>query len=305
MSIRTVLILLLAVVFGLSAALGVNLLMRKPEPEKPVTVPVVVASKNVPRFGTLDISQVRIRELPADMVPAGAISEIEEVADERDPRVALDGLVRDEIILEGKLSAKGKGRGMAMAVPKGMRAFTISTTTLASGVAGFILPGSRVDVLLTVTRTGGQNDPTGGGQTSTLLQDVAILAVDQLVKAPTDNRVDPKELRSVTLLVTPQQAAKLDLGQNKGILHLTLRNPDDHAAAATRPATLADLGLYEEPPKKEGKELEGKEQPEKVAAPAVAALAPIVPPARIRVMRGTLEGGGVLFEQIDPARGER
>ena len=304
MSIRTVLILLLALVFGLAAALGVNLLMRKPEPEKPEIVPVVVASTNVPRFGTLTADQLKIRELPSDMVPSGAFSRIEDVVDPENPRAVFSGLVRDEIVLEGKLSAKGKGRGMATAVRHGMRAFTISTTTLASGVAGFILPGSKVDVLLTVTRTGGQNDPTGGGQTSTLLQNVEILAVDQLVKPPNENRVDPKELRSVTLLVTPQQAAKLDLGQNKGVLHLTLRNPEDDAPAATRPATLADLGLYEEPPNREAKDKEGKE-PEKVAAPAVAALAPIVPPARIRVMRGALEGGGVLFEQIDPARGER
>jgi pilus assembly protein CpaB len=304
MSIRTVLILLLALVFGLSAALGVNFLMRKPEPEKPEIVPVVVASTNVPRFGTLTADQLKIRELPSDMVPSGAFSRIEDVVDPENPRAVFSGLVRDEIVLEGKLSAKGKGRGMATAVRHGMRAFTISTTTLASGVAGFILPGSKVDVLLTVTRTGGQNDPTGGGQTSTLLQNVEILAVDQLVKPPNENRVDPKELRSVTLLVTPQQAAKLDLGQNKGILHLTLRNPEDDSQAATRPATLADLGLYEEPPNREAKDKEGKE-PEKVAAPAVAALAPIVPPARIRVMRGALEGGGVLFEQIDPARGER
>src|SRR5262249_6360669 len=178
--------------------------------------------------------------------------------------------------------------------------FTISTTTHASGVAGFIIPHSRVDVLLTVTRTGGQTDPTGGGQTSTLIQDVEILAVDQLVKAPADNRVDPKELRSVTLLVTPQQAAKLDLGQNKGILHLALRNPEDHVPAGTRPATLADLGLYEEPPKQEA-----RKEPEKVAAAAPAPLLPSPPPARVRVMRGALESGGVLFEQLDPARGER
>jgi pilus assembly protein CpaB len=231
------------------------------------------------------------------MVPSGAL----ETLDEAVGRAVYSGLVRDEIVLEGKLSAAGQGRGMATAIQKGMRAFTISTTTLASGVAGFILPGSKVDVLLTVTRTGGKDDPTGGGQTSTLLQNVEILAVDQLVKAPAENRVDPKELRSVTLLVTPQQAAKLDLGQNKGILHLSLRNPDDDSAAVTRPATLADLGLYEEPPKPAAK---GKE-PELMGPPAPASVVVEAPPARIRVMRGALEGGGVLFEQIDPARGER
>jgi pilus assembly protein CpaB len=296
MSIRTALILLLALVFGLSAALGVNLLMRKPEPEKPQTVTVLVAASTVPRFGTLTTNQLKFRELPSDLVPSGALTQVEDAVD----RVVYSGLVRDEIVLEEKLTAKGAGRGMATAIPKGMRAFTISTTTLASGVAGFILPGSKVDVLLTVTRTGGQTDPTGGGQTSTLLQDVEILAVDQLVKAPADNRVDPKELRSVTLLVTPQQAAKLDLGQNKGILHLTLRNPDDHAAAATRPATLADLGLYEEPPKPKA-----SKEPEKVAAAAPAPVPRPTPPARVRVMRGALESDGVQFEHIDPARGGR
>jgi pilus assembly protein CpaB len=295
MSIRTILILLLALVFGLSAALGVNLLMRKPEPQRPETVTVLVAASNVPRFGTLTTSQLKFREIPSDMVPSGALTEVDDAVD----RAVFSGLVRDEIILDGKLTAKGAGRGMATAVPKGMRAFTISTTTLASGVAGFILPGSKVDVLLTVTRTGGPTDPTGGGQTSTLLQDVEILAVDQLVKAPADNRVDPKELRSVTLLVTPQQAAKLDLGQNRGILHLALRNPEDHAPAATRPATLADLGLYEEPPKQEA-----SKEPKKAAAAAPAPLPPPAPPARVRVMRGALESGGVLFERIDPARGE-
>src|SRR5262249_51462440 len=193
MSIRTVLILLLAFVFGLAGALGVNLLMRKPEPERPETVNVLVASTNVPRFGTLTVHQLKFRELPSDMVPSGALTDVEDAVD----RAVYSGLVRDEIILEGKLSAKGAGRGMATAIPLGKRAFTISTTTLASGVAGFILPGSKVDVLLTVTRPGGKEDPTGGGQTSTLLQDVEILAVDQLVKAPADNRVDPKELRSV------------------------------------------------------------------------------------------------------------
>jgi pilus assembly protein CpaB len=296
MTFRTVLILLLALVFGLSAALSVNFFLRKPQaPDRPETVTIVVASGNVPRFGTLSANDLKIREIPSDMVPSGALTQVEDAVD----RAVYNGLVRDEIVLEGKLSAKGAGRGMATAIPKGMRAFTISTTTLASGVAGFILPGSRVDVLLTVTRSG-QNDPTGGGQTSTLLQDIEILAVDQIVKAPADNRVDPKELRSVTLLVTPQQAAKLDLGQNKGILHLTLRNPEDETYVATRPATLNDLGLYAEAPKPEVKEPEKKVVTAPVPPPPAA---PPALPARIRVIRGALESGGVEFEPIDPGRG--
>ena len=289
MRIRTVLIVVLALVFGVSAAIGVNLLTRKQQPERPENVTVVVVASNVPRFGTLTADQLTTKEMPSDLVPSGALSRVDDAIN----RAALSPLVEDELVLESKLTAKGAGLGMASAIKKGMRAFTISTTTLASGVAGFIIPGSKVDVLLTVTRSGGVNDPTGGGQTTTLLQNVEILAVDQLIKAPKDNKVDPKELRSVTLLVTPAQATKLDLGQNKGILHLTLRNPEDHSVASTKPATLAELGLFEEPPRREDKEPEKDVKPPPAPAPAPA-------PMQIRVMRGTAEGS-VLFEPVEPA----
>ena len=66
-------------------------------------------------------------------------------------------------------------------------------------------------------------------------------AVDQKMDAPSDNKVDTKDLRSVTLLVTPQQANRLDLGQNKGMLHLALRNREDNKAAQAKPETLKDL----------------------------------------------------------------
>ena len=90
---------------------------------------------------------------------------------------------------------------------------------MVQGVAGFILPGNRVDVLLSLGEISGTNE-TGGGSTITLLENIEILAVDQKMDAPSDNKVDTKDLRSVTLLVTPQQANRLDLGQNKGMLHL-------------------------------------------------------------------------------------
>jgi Flp pilus assembly protein CpaB len=77
---------------------------------------------------------------------------------------------------------------------------------------------------------------------------VEILAVDQRIDAPADNKVDIKELRSVTLLVTPHQANLLDLGQNKGTLHLALRNLQDDQDSNIRPATLADLRFRHEKP---------------------------------------------------------
>ncbi len=101
------------------------------------------------------------------------------------------------------------------------------------------MPGNHVDVLLTTT--GNANDGSGGAATTTLLQNVEILAVAQIVDAPDTNMMDPKATRDVTILVTPNQAAKLDLGMNKGELHLSLRNAKDVAEADTRPATLAEL----------------------------------------------------------------
>jgi Flp pilus assembly protein CpaB len=80
------------------------------------------------------------------------------------------------------------------------------------------------------------------------LQGVEILAVDQRVEAPAENKVDPKDLRSVTLLVTPEQGAKLTLAQNQGTLHLALRNPQDDQPASVRPVTLADFKFYQESP---------------------------------------------------------
>jgi Flp pilus assembly protein CpaB len=128
----------------------------------------------------------------------------------------------DRLVEQLKLSPKGQRR-LASLVSEGMRAFTIKTN-VASGVAGFILPGNKVDVILTVDSsrlsTVGSIDRTGGGSTTTLLQNVEILAVDQKVEAPAENKVNSNDLRSVTLLVTPSQAAKLSLGQSKGDLHL-------------------------------------------------------------------------------------
>ena len=198
-----------------------------------------MAAEALPKGTRVSADAVKIRDYPKDLVPNGAVTQLKDAMD----RVANIPLAKDEPLLEAKLTV---GRGLDALIPNGMRAFTI-TTSLVSGVAGFILPGSKVDVLLTISNHG-TDDPTGGGSTTTLLQNVEILAVDQRVDAPADNKVDAKELRSVTLLVTPQQAAKLDLGQNKGTLHLSLRHPKDTAAAATVPATLKGIQFDQERP---------------------------------------------------------
>jgi pilus assembly protein CpaB len=239
---RSGLIVMLSLVFGGSAAVGVNKYVTNMQPvvQKIDTVPVVVTVEEIPRGTSITKSLVKTRDYPKAMVPPGTLAKVEDVLD----RAVFIPLVKDEPVLDGKLAPKGAGRGMAALVPNGMRAFTIHTPNVASGVAGFILPGNKVDVLLTM-------DSKGGSMTTTLLQNLEILAVDQSIDAPPENKVDSKQLRSVTLLVTPDQAAKLGLAQNKGSLHLSLRNLKDDQHANTSSASLAQLlGIREESPVK-------------------------------------------------------
>jgi len=279
------------------------------------SVPVVVAVADLPRGGTITSELVTTRDYPKEMAPEGALARTEEAID----RTVMTPLVKGEPVLDGKLTKKGAGRGLAALVPKGMRAVTIRTPDVASGVGGFVMPGDKVDVLLTVSDQGGSNDETGGGSTTTLLQRVEILAVDQKIDAPAENKVDPKDLRSVTLLVTPRQANLLDLGQSKGTLYLSLRNEDDIDASEVMPVTLADLRIRREKEKEKEKPLDPLSIREKfdetmakiLAERAETASAKVdvnapepVPTVRIRTIRGTREGA-VLIYPAEPGSGGR
>jgi pilus assembly protein CpaB len=297
---QSIVAVVLALVFGGSAAVGVRQYIGQPPAPKRDVENVVVAKMNIPRGMLVTPDLVYTREYPKDLVPTGAILKVEDTMD----RSAFASMVKDEPMLESKLSPKGQ-RGLASLVVDRMRAFTI-TTNLASGVAGFILPGNKVDVLLTVTNTG-NNDMTGGGSTTTLLQDIEILAVDQTVEAPAENKVVANDLRSVTLLVTPEQAAKLSLGQSKGTLHLTLRNTKDASPANTRPTTFRDIQFAGEVPSRPWDERArdlinawGEAMAKRAAA------APPPPPRRepprftIRTIRGSAEGMVVVSPMETP-----
>jgi len=283
----------LAVVFGGSAAVGVRQYVGRGATPPAETVSVVVAAMNIPRGMLVSPDLIKTRDYPKDLVPTGAILKNEDAQD----RSAFTTMVMGEPLLESKLSPKGQ-RGLASLVADGMRAFTI-TTNVASGVAGFILPGNKVDVLLTFNNGGG-NDFTGGGSTTTLLQNVEILAVDQKVEAPAENKVDSTNLRSVTLLVTPSQAAKLSLGQTKGTLHLTLRNPKDQLAANIRPTTVNDIQFLSDasarPWDERAKALikAWGEALAKRPAPPPPARAEVTPMKSIRTLRGSSEGMVIL-----------
>ena len=287
MSARSLLMVVLALILGSSAAVGVSSIMRDPGPRGAV-VPVVVAVVDLPRGGSITPEAVKIKEFPKDLIPAGALSKLEDAVN----RGIFVPLTKGEWVLEGKLAPKGAGRGLAALIPSGMRAYSVKVPDVAQGVAGFILPGNRVDVLLSLGETSGTNE-TGGGSTITLLQNVEILAVDQKMDAPSDNKVDTKDLRSVTLLVSPQQANLLDLGQNKGMLHLALRNLEDNKAALTKAATLLDLRFRPEKPWEWAKGVLGwldKAFGQRPPVPPPLKAPEPPPTVKIRTIRGVREG---------------
>ena len=291
MSLRTILIGVFALVFGLAAAVGIYAISRARSGWQQVEmVSVVVADLDIPRGRSLSADMLDERSWPKESVPEGAITDVSAAVD----RTVLVPLAKGELLLDAKLAAKGAGRGLAAIIPPGMRAVTIQTPNIATGVAGFVLPGNKVDVLLTVAGTPSLEDPTGGGSTVTLLQNVEILAVDQRIDAPQENKMDPKELRSVTLLVNPADAARLELGQNRGTLHLALRNPGDKATNLVEPATMSGIsgglpgtsGVAVAPAAPivvpAGGEGAGAEKPQKVAY-------------RVRTMRG-MQSAAVEFQ---------
>jgi pilus assembly protein CpaB len=278
-SIRTVLVVFLAIICGMTAALGMNQLRRPSSGEPQIeTAPVVVAAVNVARGAMLTPKAVEIRDWPKALLPNGALANVEDAAG----RSAAIPFVVGEPILEAKLSPKDAGRGLAALIPNGMRAYTIQSSRTGASVAGFILPGNKVDVLLNL-KSNNPQDSTGGGSTTTLLQSVEILAVEQQLDAPADNKTNPKDLTCVTLLVNPAQAALLDLGQNMGQLTLSLRNPEDEEEALVLPTTLTDMRYRQEKPPEEPKVAKERQLPD-TPVPSDTDL------FEIRTLRGSVRG---------------
>lgn len=285
MSGRTLMVAALALVCGLGAAGGIFWLRRQPAATSLVeTRPLIFATVDIQRGETIKEAMIELRQIPVDQVTTPGMSDVTEVVD----RSAHIPMLKGDVVSDAKLSPKGSGAGMASLIKPGMRAFTIQTPSLSSSLAGFLLPGNRVDVLFTVTSSGGPDDPAGGATTSTLLMDVEILAVHTTVDTPAANKIDPKEALSVTLLVKPQEAALLDLGQNKGTLHLSLRNPNDKGNDRAKPARMVDI-LAESEKKPVSLEV-FKPTPVPQAPPP----APVEMSYSIRTLRGTLAGADQL-----------
>jgi pilus assembly protein CpaB len=178
---------------------------------------VVVTAADMTYGVKLDASALRVVRYPRESVPEGAFASLDSVVGQT-TRVFMGAR---EPVTAIKLSSRGGG--LSMLVRKDMRAASLEVNQV-SGVSGFVLPGDRVDVLVTVDAMGGAADAV----TRTVLQNAEVLASGQKTTQQ-DNK--PITVQSVTILVDPQGAETLALAMHEGRIHLVLRNPDDQSVA--------------------------------------------------------------------------
>lgn len=232
-------ILPIAIFTGFLATFGAyHYIQKQSEAMQAPEIPlqnVVVARSNLAMGTALKETDLIVIDWPEEMTPKGCYSSIPEISG----RVLKTEVYEGEVILKSKLAPEGSKGGFACIIPTGMRALTVTVNT-ASGVGGFILPGTHVDVLVTVPSLINKEEST----TKIILEDIQVLAIDQDFERKDD---DPVLVQSVTLLVTPNQAEKLVLASTEGKLQLSLRNDADHVNTATTGVKLSELISKPEP----------------------------------------------------------
>ena len=230
----------LLIVLGFAAALGLaasvivyQVVVRAASAATDAAVNVVVAAVDMGLAETITDHHVKVVRWPRASVPAGALHSVAEA----DGRVVRSSIVAGEVLLDTKLAPHLSGRGgvMPMLVPEGRRGVTIRVDE-AIEKSGFILPNSRVDILVSMSKDGAQQDRIA----KMILQDVPVLAAGQAVEMR-DNK--PVPVTTVTLALTPQEAERLALAQSQGKLTLAMRNlRDDKIVQTTGATALALLG---------------------------------------------------------------
>ncbi len=281
MNIRTLLTMAVAVVLGLVAVFLVRNYIGQAQRTSAQAAgpagmkPVVVAAAPIQRGAALSPNLLKVVAYPADAVPPGAVGSVAELgAPGPNGRLSLRSLGPNEPVLMSQVTGPGGKVTLAAVVNQGMRAVTVRSNDVA-GVAGFVLPGDRVDILLTRP-----NADQGAPATQVLAENVRVLGVDQLSDDSADK---PVVARAVTLELTPDLADVVSLAQAVGSLSFTLRHVADETPLEHHSATVADLALKDRlvPPRKVA------------AAPRRPKPGPVEPSdqVQVRVTRGTETAG--------------
>lgn len=229
-----------AVVFGLLAVFiaqawlnnQAELRAKSMETNKPaVATKTLVVAKQPLRFGTeLNASMLQEVQWPTEALPAGAFASINEMLSPG-RRIVLAAIEPNEPVLALKITGAGQRATLSALVAPGMKAVTIRVNDV-EGVGGFVLPGDRVDVVLT------RQLEKGSATTEVVLQNTRVLAIDQSA----DERAAKAQVaKAVTLEVSTVQAQKVWLASSVGSLSLLLRKAGEANAESTRKITLKDL----------------------------------------------------------------
>ncbi|HLZ43621.1 MAG TPA: Flp pilus assembly protein CpaB [Candidatus Sulfotelmatobacter sp.] len=224
---RLLMIGVLALGLGLFASLYVYKSLQGKGVSRDSGVEVIVAANDLQVGARVEDKDIKVIKIPgADLPPT---------APRRRSDVLGHGVIipisKGEFILPNRLAAENAGAGLPSLIPPGMRAVSVRVNEVVS-VAGFVTPGTRVDVLLTGTPGG-----SGEQQTTTVLQDVAVLASGHTLERTSTG--EAQNTAVITLLVTPDDAQRLTLASSEGHIQLSLRNPldtkqNDVASAVSR-----------------------------------------------------------------------
>ena len=226
-------VLALAILAGGGLAYGTYNFMQN-QPVKTVNTPtqaVVVAAADLQLGSELKKEDVTVIQFPQGKTPEGTFANPQEVIG----RGLIVPIVKNEPILKAKLASKEAGAGLPPVIPEGMRAVSVRVNEVV-GVAGYVLPGNRVDVVATASPTDQHSDTTS----KVVLSNVQVLTAGTRIEQGQDQS-KPVQVTVVTLLVYPDQAERLALASTEGKIQLALRNPLDQGAPPTPGVKTAGL----------------------------------------------------------------
>lgn len=264
MRANTIIMILLAAIFGVVAVVLANVWLadQRSALAKGAELPqdtIVVAGMPLKFGDTLTDDKLREIAWPSANIPTGAFRTRAEVLAGEGSRQVLTAISANEPVLASKITGPGQRATLSAVLAEGMKAVSIRVNDVL-GVAGFVYPGDRVDVLLTQNRRDASGDEQG--YVDVLLQSVKVLAVDQIADESTEN---PTVVKAVTLEVAIKDAQKLTLAAGIGQLSLALREVASDAGETTQRVTTTDL-IGETPESVAA--LETVENPVVVAVPA-------------------------------------
>jgi pilus assembly protein CpaB len=229
------------------------------------TVRVVMAARNLEVGTLIRDSDLKMGEM-VGTAPKGASQKLEALVG----RGVISNLYEGEPVLESRLAPSGSGGGLAATIRPGMRACAVRVNEVV-GVAGFVVPGMRVDVLISGTTPGARS--AEGPKVKTLLQNIEVLSAGTNFQKDAEGK--PVQVPVVNLLVTPEQAEVLSLAGNETRIQLVLRNPLDTQLAKTPGAAMAGLFADSQSP---------APAPVKAPRPAMAPKKP-APPAKFEIVK--------------------